>query len=503
MRSFRDIPIRRKLTLIIMLTSGIGLLLAGTLTVLYERDAYRRLMTDDMLTLAEIIGDQSAAALAFSDPKAAQENLSALQRKPEILAAAIYSPDGRIFTQWKRADQNDIVVPTKASAAGHRFESGQLLLFKSINTQGEILGTVYLCSGLGRLQAHLLRSMSIVAVVIISLLLVTLILSNVVQRAISDPILNLAKVARVVSEDKNYAIRASGKGHDEIGQLIKTFNQMLTQIEESDTALRDANAALQTEVIERKRTDAALHEKSEEARSMTQQLWQTAKLATMGELAASIAHELNNPLATVTLKIESLIDELDEDDPKRRSLEIVEQEVDRMGGLISQLLQFSRRSQQQTSTIDIREEVKKTLELVHFYLNKRSIVVTTDFAPDLPPIHADRQQLRQLFLNLFTNASDAMVHGGNLAIAVRSADGQVLTTVTDTGAGISPENLPAVMEPFFTTKPEGKGTGLGLGICRRIVQDHRGTFEIESEVGKGTTIKVALPASSGIVDPEH
>ncbi len=247
-----------------------------------------------------------------------------------------------------------------------------------------------------------------------------------------------------------------------------------------------------TDITERKRAEV-------EVKTMTQQLWQAAKLATMGELAASLAHELNNPLATVSMRIESLRTGLTDNDPRRQSLEIVEKEIDRMARLVADLLQFGRRSQPQISTIDVREEVEKTLDLIQYHLRKRNMEVHKVFTPDARAVLADRQQLRQVFLNLFTNAADAMPGGGTLTISVSMADSpsQVLIEVSDTGSGIAPEILPKIMTPFFTTKPEGEGTGLGLPICRRIIQEHRGEFGIASEVGKGTTVSIRLPAAGG------
>ena len=272
--------------------------------------------------------------------------------------------------------------------------------------------------------------------------------------------------------------------------------------------------AIKHDITERKRAEAALWAKDEEIRTMTQQLWQAAKLATMGELAASIAHELNNPLATVSLRVEALLGQAPEGSAQHQALEIIEQEVERMGSLVTSLLSFSRRSQRRVSSLDVREEIEKTLELIHYHLRNHRVTLVREFAPAVPLIQADRQQMQQLFLNLFTNATDAMPEGGTLTIRVGVGEygsmgegtaptrstpphlhtpTQVIIEVADTGVGIAPVDLPKVMEPFFTTKPEGKGTGLGLGICRRIVQEHGGTLEITSEPGRGTTVRVVLP----------
>jgi len=246
---------------------------------------------------------------------------------------------------------------------------------------------------------------------------------------------------------------------------------------------------------------AELRQKSEEMQQMTQQLWQTVKLATIGELAASIAHELNNPLATVSLRTEGLLAKIPSDDPSHRSLEVLAQETERMANLVANLLQFSRRYRQQVSTVNVNEEIGKTLELIHGHLRNHRIAVEHELAPGLPMIHVDRQQLRQVFLNLFTNASDAMPNGGTLTIRtdlIETQPGFVRIEVSDTGVGIDDETLGKVMEPFFTTKPEGKGTGLGLPICRRIVQEHGGTLDIASEVAKGTTVAIVLPTAGAL-----
>ena len=265
---------------------------------------------------------------------------------------------------------------------------------------------------------------------------------------------------------------------------------------QAETALKQANQSLELALKE-------LHEKGEELASMTQQLWQASKLATMGELAASVAHELNNPLATLALHAESLLEQLPGDDPKRRAVDVIEQEVERMATLVSNLLLFSRRSHQQISTVDLREEITNSLDFIQYHLRSHKIDIVKDFARVLPTVQADRQQLRQVFLNLITNASDAMPNGGTLTVRSRGgimSGGQtaVVLEFSDTGTGVQMGDLPKLWEPFFTTKPEGKGTGLGLAICRRTVEEHRGTIAIETGPGRGATVRIHIPATEGV-----
>src|SRR6185369_14899629 len=169
-------------------------------------------------------------------------------------------------------------------------------------------------------------------------------------------------------------------------------------------------------ITERKKAEDALQAKNEALKTVSQQLWQAAKLATMGELAASIAHELNNPLATVSLRTEMLMSQFSADDPQSKSLQIIDSEVKRMSSLVANLLQFSRHSSSQISTIKVNDEILNTLELIQYHLRKNAIRTTQELSPAELFIQADRQQLRQVLLNLFTNASDAMPLGGILTI---------------------------------------------------------------------------------------
>lgn len=263
--------------------------------------------------------------------------------------------------------------------------------------------------------------------------------------------------------------------------------------------LRDISERVRAE-SELRETNQQLEEALHQVTAMTQQLWQASKLATMGELAASIAHELNNPLATLALRTEAIATELPAEDPQQAGLAIIAQEVERMADLVRNLLEFSRRSHKQMSTLDIRVELNNSIEFVHYHTRTHQIEVDEQYADDVPLIQGDRQQLRQVFLNLLTNAFDAMQGGGRLSIRARRTTTEnggeaALVEFSDTGAGVSAEDLEKLWEPFFTTKPEGKGTGLGLPICRRTIEEHRGTITIRSVQGEGTTVSIILPAS--------
>ena len=260
----------------------------------------------------------------------------------------------------------------------------------------------------------------------------------------------------------------------------------------AEDVLKDTNYRLERTLVD-------LKAKTSDLTAMTAQLWQASKLTTMGELAASIAHELNNPLATISLRIELLANSLSHDEEKSHLLKIIAAEAERMAKLIGRLLRFSHQHDHEFLTLNIRDEIETSLELVEYHLRARKIQVEREFDASLPTIQADPEQLRQIFLNLLTNASDAMPQGGTLVTRLRSVDAEnggrgVRIELTDSGLGITPANLERIWEPFFTTKPEGKGTGLGLAISRRAIEAHHGTISIGSNSGKGTTVRIFLPA---------
>jgi signal transduction histidine kinase len=276
--------------------------------------------------------------------------------------------------------------------------------------------------------------------------------------------------------------------------LISTYDTAYRNNAELQKA-RDELALLngQLEARVRDRTEE-LARRNQEISATYQQLWQSAKLATLGELTASVAHELNNPLQTVSLRIESLSRRFSDDQGAREALSVVEKELDRMAHLVQNLLQLSRKGEQRIATVNAAEELEKTLELLQYHLRTCGIETIKDFQPGIPLLRADPEQLQQAFLNLFTNACDAMPSGGTLTLRVHGG-ANVVIDIIDTGTGIAADDLPRVMETFFTTKPPGKGTGLGLPICRRIVEAHGGSISIESEPGRGTTVRIVLPSA--------
>jgi signal transduction histidine kinase/CheY-like chemotaxis protein len=248
--TFRHLSIKRKLTLITMVTSSLALFVAFVGFFLYDLTEFRSRMSDDLITQAEIIGTNSVGPLAFQDERAAADILAALKAKDDTVAAAIYTRDGKLFAQYRRDDASRYALPVRPEASGFRFDDNHLKVFHTIRLQGEALGTIHIASDMRQWQARLTRYGGIFAMLMLGAALVAFALSSRLQTVISAPILALERSMRSVSTQKNFAVRAQKTTDDEVGALIEGFNTMLAEIQQRDAALQGANDDLKTRTQE-------------------------------------------------------------------------------------------------------------------------------------------------------------------------------------------------------------------------------------------------------------
>ena len=248
---FQDISIKRKLTAIIMIASTVALLLVSTGFVTYELVTFRQTMTRDLATLAEIIGNQSTAALTYGDKDAAREILAALNAKKHIVAAALYDKEGRLIASYSGVKGPAVSFSNQPEAEASRFENNALVVYHEIRLDGDFVGTVYLKSDLQEINERFARYAAMILLFMLASWVVTLFLSALLQRVISRPIFHLAETAKAVSGGKNYSLRATKHGGDELGQLIDGFNEMLGQIQQRDSELQQAHDKLEIRVAER------------------------------------------------------------------------------------------------------------------------------------------------------------------------------------------------------------------------------------------------------------
>jgi two-component system NtrC family sensor kinase len=316
-----------------------------------------------------------------------------------------------------------------------------------------------------------------------------------VRTTVHKPIAQLIAGTRALSAmqlDHPVEIKADG----EIGELAHSFNSMREQLMKTVNELNELTQSLETKVQQR----------TEQLKAMNLKLFQSDRLASLGQLAASVAHEINNPIAGV-LNLSMLIERIIKADgipPERieevrRYLTQISSETTRVGRIVGDLLAFSRRSSPQRIPADLNAIIRRTVSIIEHKLNLASVELELQLDENLPKIKCDNSQIQQVIINLVLNASEA-THSRDLGkVTVRTAaftnKGSVRLEVKDNGDGIPKEYLTKIYDPFFTTKGEGKGVGLGLAVVYGIVESHGGDIEVETKVGEGTTFCVDLPIS--------
>ncbi len=320
-----------------------------------------------------------------------------------------------------------------------------------------------------------------------------------VRRFVHRPIQQLVEGTRAVSHmklDRPIEITSS----QEMVELAQSFNAMRERLQQAVAEINESKAQLETRVAER----------TAQLEAAQRKLIQTDRLASLGQLAASVAHEINNPLSGV-LNLSMLMQRILTEDgiPPARLAEFreylaqVSGETARAGRIVTDLLAFSRRSAPRRGPEDLNALVRKTVSLVDHKLHMLNVAVLCKLDMDMPRVPCDASQIQQVILNLVLNASEAITDAGSVVVTTRVAKPgeSVQLIVSDSGSGIPPEVLPRIFDPFFTTKEEGKGVGLGLAVVYGIVQSHGGDVEVTSRPGHGTEFCVTLPLEDGAPAP--
>jgi two-component system NtrC family sensor kinase len=323
---------------------------------------------------------------------------------------------------------------------------------------GLVVGSLYVGALKSTFQALVdAFSKQVLIIAVLSILLAGIV-AIPIARIITRPIVDLVEANQRLAQG-DMRVRVDAQGTGELAVLGHSFNRMVEELEQTQD-----------------------------------ELLQKEKLASMGQLAAGVAHEINNPLGTILLFSDMMYKEADEDDPRRDDLKMIINETTRCKSIVADLLNFSRQQNvmaQETNIHDLLEQVMDGLSVQPAF---QDVKFVRHFGSGVPVIQADPNQLQQVFINLFNNAAEAMDAEGTISITSSSLDHNwVEIKISDNGIGIPPENLNKVFSPFFTTKTPGKGTGLGLSITYGIIKMHRGQISVQSQEGNGTTFTITLP----------
>jgi two-component system, NtrC family, sensor kinase len=333
----------------------------------------------------------------------------------------------------------------------------------------------------------------------LAVLVLIVVLDQILRRVVYAPVKALREtMARAGAGD--LAARATVFRSDEMGELARGFNEMLDRVSGFNQALEERVAAVTTAL------DRSHEERIDSYRQMLvlrDALADADRLATIGQTAASVAHQVGTPLNLISGHVQLLLEQPNLDPDLARRLHLVLEQIGRVGDAIRSLLEHTRRPGEATP-IDVGTLLDSIVNLVRPRLAAARVVLQADVARSLPKVHGYRDELEMALLNLVTNAVDAMPGGGVLHVAASAKAEQVTLALSDTGGGIPPELLPRIFDPWVTTKPEGRGTGLGLSITREVVTRLGGAVEVTSAPGHGATFTITLPADAGrIHDDAH
>ncbi len=505
MQWFRDLPIKRKLSLVVMLTSSGALLFASLVLVVSEMITFRREMARNLIVLTSGIGYNSTAALAFNDHAAATETLSALRVESHVMGGCLYAEDGVIFATYVRRD-TEIDFPAKPGPDGYLFKADSLVLFRPVIQDNRRVGTIYVQADLEAVHDRLRMYAGVVAAMLVAAFFVSFAFSVILQRFIARPILDLAATTKAISERKDYSVRAELRSHDELGVLTDGFNQMLASIQERETALSQTNEALKQEIGERIRTQEELTRLNETLEQRVAERTHEAVEANRAksEFLANMSHELRTPLNSVigfaNILLKNKNKNLQPDD--LTFLDRVVANGKHLLSLINQILDLSkieaRKVELELAPVSLDAVVREVVGQLEGQVRGRDVRLLIELPPAVAPFETDVAKLKQVLINLVGNALKFTEKGRVIVrvVADPTTGRPTRIDVADTGVGIPKERLGMIFEAFQQADPSTArrfgGTGLGLTISQALCQLMGYRIEVASEVNIGSTFRIVL-----------
>src|SRR5438094_1029230 len=407
--NFLNLSIKRKLILMTMLTSSLALLFSSVSFLIYDLISFRHLLTQDLATQAEIIGYNSAAAMAFKDERAASATLSALTAKGDIVAAALYSPHREIFAHYFRGRRTlPDVLPSCSAGKGYRFAGQYLEVCHEVTLNGDRVGTLYLQSDMRQWSMRARRYVTICVIFALISAFLAFLVSSKLQKVISGPIMRLQNTMKMVSEKKNYELRAVKTSSDEIGSLIDGFNTMLSDIQQRDTALRGANEQLHTRTRELE-DEVSQRKQAQEEMLKAKQVAEEASRA-KSIFLANMSHELRTPLNAIIGYSEMLEEEArdSKDTENIQDLKKIQFAGKHLLALINDVLDLSKieagKMPLHLESFDVRTLITEMITTLRPAVQKNRNTLQVRLSDDVSTMHADVTKVRQILFNLLSNA---------------------------------------------------------------------------------------------------
>jgi signal transduction histidine kinase/DNA-binding response OmpR family regulator len=506
----RNMQIKRKLTVIILLTCTAVLLVAGVAMIAAQLVTSRRAMVQEMTVLADLLGRNTTAALSFhreEDSEEVSKTLSALQANPHILAACLYDKDQNRFGDYAREAESRH-FPAQPSADGYHFTRDYLELSQPVELNHKRIGTIYLRANLDKIYSQVGMHAAILGLVLLATMIVTFAVSPRLRKPIAEPILALTEVAQRVAEQKDYSVRAVKKSQDEIGVLTDAFNQMLGEIEIGQNSLRRAQEELEQRV--EKRTEQL--RQANEALVKNETELQHAKDAAEGanraksDFLANMSHEIRTPMAAVLGYADRMLEPDQQPSDRLDCVNTIRRNAEHLLTLINDILDLSKIEAGEMVTEKIScspcQLICDVTSIMRVKAGEKQLKLEMKIDGAIPQqIQSDPTRLRQILINVIGNGIK-FTEAGWVRLVVRllngnSADPQLCFEVTDSGIGMSREQLSRLFKPFAqadssTTRRFG-GTGLGLSISKRFAEMLGGRMTVESSLGRGTQFVVQIP----------